>query len=600
MNASGWTQLILFSVILLALTKPMGLYLVRVLDAEGRTFLDPALKPVERLIYRLAGIDPTREQDWKGYAVSVLIFSLVTMLLTYLILRLQGVLPLNPQGFSGVAGDLSFNTAASFTTNTNWQNYPGESTMSYLSQMVGLVSHNFFSAAAGIAVAAALVRGLARDKAATLGNFWTDLTRTCLFLLLPICLVFAVFLVSQGVIQNFRAYQSARVIEPFTTQVAKKDALGQEVKDAQGQTLMEEVKVESQTIPQGPIASQVAIKLLGTNGGGFTNANDAHPFENPTPLSNFIQLLSIFVIPSGLTYYLGRMVRNQKHGWSVWAAMFLLFLVGVLICWGAESYGNPRLAALGLDPATSAMEGKEVRFGIFNSTLCATITTDASCGAVNAMHDSFTPLGGLVPMLNIQLGEVIFGGDGAGLFGMLVFVVLAIFLAGLMVGRTPEYLGKKIESFDVQVSALAILLPIAALLGFTALAVPTAWGLKALNNAGPHGFSEILYAFTSCIGNNGSAFAGLSANSPWYNLTLGLAALIGRFLLIVPVLALAGSLAAKKTIPVSAGSFPVSGVTFTLLLVGTVIIVGALTFFPAISLGPIVEHFIMINSNKLF
>ncbi len=600
MNASGWTQLILFSVILLALTKPMGLYLVRVLDAEGRTFLDPALKPVERLIYRLAGIDPTREQDWKGYAVSVLIFSLVTMLLTYLILRLQGVLPLNPQGFSGVAGDLSFNTAASFTTNTNWQNYAGESTMSYLSQMVGLVSHNFFSAAAGIAVAAALVRGLARDKAATLGNFWTDLTRTCLYLLLPICLVFAVFLVSQGVIQNFRAYQSARVIEPFTTQVAKKDASGQEVKDAQGQTLMEEVKVESQTIPQGPIASQVAIKLLGTNGGGFTNANAAHPFENPTPLSNFIQLLSIFVIPSGLTYYLGRMVRNQKHGWSVWAAMFLLFLVGVLICWGAESYGNPRLAALGLDPATSAMEGKEVRFGIFNSALCATITTDASCGAVNAMHDSFTPLGGLVPMFNIQLGEVVFGGDGAGLFGMLVFVVLAIFLAGLMVGRTPEYLGKKIESFDVQVSALAILLPIATLLGFTALAVPTAWGLKALNNAGPHGFSEILYAFTSCIGNNGSAFAGLSANSPWYNLTLGLAALIGRFLLIVPVLALAGSLAAKKTIPVSAGSFPVSGVTFTLLLVGTVIIVGALTFFPAISLGPIVEHFIMINSNKLF
>ena len=600
MNASGWTQLILFSVILLALTKPMGLYLVRVLDAEGRTFLDPALKPVERLIYRLAGIDPGREQDWKGYAVSVLIFSLVTMLLSYLILRLQYFLPLNPQGFGGVAGDLSFETAATFLANASYQNYTGENTMSYLSQMVALASHCFFSTATAIAVAAALVRGLARDKAATLGNFWTDLTRTCLYLLLPICLVFAVFLVSQGVIQNFRAYQSARVIEPFTTQVAKKDALGQEVKDAQGQTLMEEVKVESQTIPQGPIASQVAIKLLGTNGGGFTNANDAHPFENPTPLSNFIQLLSIFVIPSGLTYYLGRMVRNQKHGWSVWAAMFLLFLVGVLICWGAESYGNPRLAALGLDPATSAMEGKEVRFGIFNSTLCATITTDASCGAVNAMHDSFTPLGGLVPMLNIQLGEVIFGGDGAGLFGMLVFVVLAIFLAGLMVGRTPEYLGKKIESFDVQVSALAILLPIAALLGFTALAVPTAWGLKALNNAGPHGFSEILYAFTSCIGNNGSAFAGLSANSPWYNLTLGLAALIGRFLLIVPVLALAGSLAAKKTIPVSAGSFPVSGVTFTLLLVGTVIIVGALTFFPAISLGPIVEHFIMINSHKLF
>ncbi|MFA4903318.1 MAG: potassium-transporting ATPase subunit KdpA [Desulfobaccales bacterium] len=600
MNANGWIQLAFFSIVLLALTKPMGLYLVRVLDVNGRTWLDPALKPVERLIYRVAGIDPTKEQDWQGYAISVLIFSLVTLLLTYFILRLQGVLPLNPQSFSGVSGDLAFNTAASFTTNTNWQNYAGESTLSYLSQMVGLAFHNFISAAAGIAVAAALVRGIARDKTATLGNFWTDLTRSCLYLLLPICLVFAVFLVSQGMIQNFSTYTTAKVVEPYTTQVVKKDAGGQGIKDAQGNPLMEDVKVETQTIPQGPVASQVAIKMLGTNGGGFFNANASHPFENPTPLTNFIQILSIFLIPAGLTYYLGRMASNQKHGWSVWTAMFLLFLVGVLVCWYAEAHGNPRLTALGVDQTCGNMEGKEVRFGIFNSSLFATVTTDASCGAVNSMHDSFTPLGGLVPMFNIQLGEVVFGGVGAGLFGMLVFVVLAIFLAGLMVGRTPEYLGKKIESFDIQVAALAILVPIVFLLGFAALASTTEWGVKALNNAGPHGFSEMLYAFTSCIGNNGSAFAGLSGNAPWYNLTLGLATLIGRFLLIVPVLALAGSLGRKKTVPQSAGSFPVSGPTFTFLLIGTVIIVGALTFFPALSLGPIVEHFLMINSSKLF
>jgi potassium-transporting ATPase potassium-binding subunit len=600
MDASGWIQLIIYSVVLLALTKPMGLYLVQVLDVNGKTWLDPALKPVERLIYRVAGLDPAIEQDWKGYTVSLLIFSLVTMLLTYFILRLQYFLPLNPQGMSGVAGDLSFNTAASFTTNTNWQNYGGESTMSYLSQMVGLAYHNFISSAAGIAIAAALVRGIARDKAATLGNFWCDLTRTCLYLLLPICLVFAVFLVSQGMIQNFKAYDTAKVVEPYTTQVPKKDAGGQAIKDARGNPVMEETKVETQTIPQGPVASQVAIKMLGTNGGGFFNANAAHPFENPTPLSNFFQMLSIFVIPAGLTYYLGRMVKNQKHGWSVWSAMFLLFLVGVLVCWYAESHGNPRLAALGVDQSMGNMEGKEVRFGAFNSALFATITTDASCGAVNSMHDSFTPLGGLVPMFNIQLGEVVFGGVGAGLYGMLVFVVLAIFLAGLMVGRTPEYLGKKIESFDIQVAALAILVPIVFMLGFTGVAAITEWGVKALNNSGPHGFSEILYAFTSCFGNNGSAFAGLSGNTFWYNLTLGLMTLIGRFLFIVPVLALAGSLAVKKTVPVSAGSFPVSGVTFTLLLIGTVLIVGALTFFPAISLGPIVEHFLMINSGKLF
>ena len=600
MNASGWVQLVFFSIVLLALTKPMGLYLLQVLDIEGRTVLDPALKPVERLIYRIAGIDPSKEQDWKGYAVSVLIFSFVTLLLTYIILRLQQVLPLNPQGLGAVSGDLAFNTAASFTTNTNWQNYGGESTMSYFSQMVALASHNFFSSAVGIAVAAALVRGIARDTAKTIGNFWCDLTRTCLYLLLPICLVFALVLVSQGMIQNFSPYKTAHVLEAYTAQVPKKDASGQEVKDAQGNTVMEEQKVDTQTIPMGPVASQVAIKMLGTNGGGFFNANAAHPFENPTPLSNFLQMLSIFLIPSGLTYYLGRMVKNQGHGWSVWAAMFLLFLVGVLICWGAESFGNPRLTALGVDRTMGNMEGKEVRFGIFNSALFATVTTDASCGAVNSMHDSFTPLGGLVPLFNIQLGEVVFGGVGAGLFGMLVFVVLAIFLAGLMVGRTPEYLGKKIESYDIQVSALALLVPITGLLGFTALAATTAWGLKGPANGGPHGFSEILYAFTSCIGNNGSAFAGLSGNTPWYNLTLGLATLIGRFLLIVPVLALAGSLGRKKTVPLSAGSFPVSGVTFTLLLIGTVLIVGALTFFPAISLGPIVEHFLMINSNQLF
>jgi K+-transporting ATPase ATPase A chain len=600
MNVHGWMELALFSLVLLALTKPMGLFLVRVLDVNGRTFLDPALKPVERLVYRLAGIDPSKEQDWKGYAVSVLIFSIVTMLFTYLVLRLQGMLPLNPQGLAGVAPDLAFNTAASFTTNTNWQNYGGESTMSYLSQMVGLASHNFFSTAAGIAIAAALVRGIARDKATGLGNFWTDLTRVCLYLLLPLCLVYSLFLVSQGMIQNFKPYQTVKILDPYNATVPKKDASGQEIKDPRGNPVMQDVKVETQTIPQGPVASQVAIKMLGTNGGGFFNANAAHPYENPTPLANFVQILSIFLIPAGLTYYLGRLVGHQKHGWSVWTAMFLLFLVGVLACWYAEAHGNPRLTALGVDQTCGNLEGKEVRFGIFNSALFATVTTDASCGAVNAMHDSFTPLGGLVPLFNILLGEVIFGGVGAGLFGMLVFVVLAIFLAGLMVGRTPEYLGKKIESFDVQVAALAILVPIVFLLGFTALAAVSQWGLQGLNNAGPHGFSEILYAYSSTIMNNGSAFAGLSGNTPWYNLTLGLATLIGRFFLIVPVLALAGSLARKKTVPLSAGSFPVSGLTFTLLLIGTVVIVGALTFFPAISLGPIVEHFLMINSTKLF
>ncbi|NTW38149.1 MAG: potassium-transporting ATPase subunit A, partial [Syntrophobacteraceae bacterium] len=441
----------------------------------------------------------------------------------------------------------------------------------------------------------------ARDKATTVGNFWVDLTRVSLYLLLPICFVYALFLVSQGMIQNFKPYDTAHLIEPYAAaEVAQKDANGREVKDAEGKTVMEEKRVETQTIAQGPMASQVAIKMLGTNGGGFMNANAAHPFENPTPLSNFIQLLSIFAIPSALTYYLGRMVKNQRHGWSVWSAMFILFLAGVLVCWWAESRGNPRLAALGVDQSVGNMEGKEVRFGIFNSALFATVTTDASCGAVNSMHDSFTPLGGLVPLFNMQLSEVVFGGVGAGLYGMLVFVVLAIFLAGLMVGRTPEYLGKKIESYDVKAAALAILIPAGVMLGFTAWAATSEWGLAGVNNQGPHGLSEILYAFTSAINNNGSAFAGLSANTPWYNITLGLAMLIGRFFVIIPVLALAGNLARKKAVAESAGSFPASGFTFTLLLIATVVLVGALTFLPVLSLSPVVEHFLMINSTKLF
>jgi K+-transporting ATPase ATPase A chain len=600
MNIMGWLQLAAFVVVLVALTKPLGLHLGRVLDPAGKTFLDPVLSPVERLIYRILGIDRSKEQDWKGYAVSLLVFSAVGLLFTYAILRLQHLLPLNPQRFGAVSSDLAFNTAASFTTNTNWQNYGGENTLSYFSQMVGLAFHNFASAATGIAVAAALVRGIAREKRASVGNFWGDLTRVSLYLLLPICVVYSLFLVSQGMIQNFKPYETAQVIEPFITQVAQKDANGQEIKDAQGNTVMEDQKVETQTIAQGPVASQVVIKMLGTNGGGFMNANAAHPYENPTPLSNFIQILSIFAIPSALTYYLGRMVRNQKHGWSVWSAMFILFLAGVLVCWWAESQGNPRMAALGVDQSFGNMEGKEVRFGIFSSALFATVTTDASCGAVNGMHDSFTPLGGLVPLFNMHLGEVVFGGVGAGLYGMLIFVVLAIFLAGLMIGRTPEYLGKKIEAYDVKVSALAILIPAGVLLGFTAWAATSEWGLAGLNNKGPHGLSEILYAYTSAINNNGSAFAGLSANTPWYNITLALAMLAGRFFVIIPALALAGNLARKKAVAESAGSFPVSGVTFTLLVVGTVLLVGALTFLPVLSLSPIVEHFLMINSGKLF
>jgi len=599
MNSTlGWLQLALYLGILLLITKPLGLYLLQVLDANGRTWLDPLLRPLERLTYRLGGVDPQKEQSWKGYTLSMLIFSMVTMLVTYAILRLQGMLPLNPQGFVSLADHLAFNTAASFTTNTNWQSYGGESTMSYLSQMVALASQNYFSAAVGIAIAAALVRGIARDTIATVGNFWVDLVRVTYYLLLPICVVFAIFLISQGMIQNFKGYDTAMLTEKETVQVQKNDANGNPVKDAQGNPVMVPQDVTTQSIPEGPMASQMAIKMLGTNGGGYTNANAAHPFENPTPFSNFIQMLSI---PSALTYYLGRMVKSPGHGWSVWAAMCLLFLAGFFVCWHYEAAGNPILTQLGVDPADGNMEGKEVRFGITNSALFATITTDASCGAVNSMHDSFTPLGGLVPLFNIELGEVVFGGVGAGLYGMLVFVIVAVFIAGLMVGRTPEYLGKKIQSFEVKMSMLVLLVLAIDILGFTAWACVSDWGKAGLNNNGPHGFSEILYAYSSVTGNNGSAFAGLTASTYWYDTTLAIGMLIGRFLMIVPIMAIAGSLAAKKLVPPGPGSFPVTGGTFTFLLIGTVLLVGALNFLPALALGPIVEHFIMISPNaKLF
>jgi len=593
----GWLQLALFIGLLLVLTRPTGAYLFRVLDGNGRTFLDPILRPPERTLYFLMRVDTQSEQDWKQYTLSMLAFSLAGVLFTYTILRLQGLLPLNPQGLGPLTDHLALNTAVSFTTNTNWQSYGGESTVSYLSQMVGLTFHNFTSAAVGIAIAAALVRGIARQSAKTIGNFWVDLVRVNLYLLLPLCIVYAVFLVSQGMVQNFKPYDTARILDPNTATFVKKDDNGEVVKDAQGNPVMEERRIDTQTIAQGPMASQVAIKMLGTNGGGFMNANASHPYENPTPLSNFIQMLSIFLIPSGLTYYLGRMVKNQRHGWAVWGAMAVIFLMGVWVCWWAESSGNPRLHALGVDPASGNMEGKEVRFGIFNSALFAAITTSASCGAVNAMHDSFTPLGGLVPLVNIQLGEVVFGGVGAGLYGMLIFVVLAVFLAGLMVGRTPEYLGKKIEANDVKFSVLFVMAAAISILGFSGWAAVSAWGLAGLNNAGPHGLSEMLYAYSSGTGNNGSAFAGLSANTYWYNTTIGLAMLIGRFIMIIPALALAGNLARKKRAAATGGSFPVSGPLFSVLLLGTILIVGALTFFPALALGPIAEHFLMTGSN---
>ena len=599
MHASDWLQLALFIGVLTAITKPLGIYLTQVLDVDGRTFLDFLMKPLERVTYSLMGIQRDKEHNWKEYTLSLLLFSLVGVVFTYLILRFQHLLPFNPQKFPGLSGHLAFNTALSFATNTNWQSYAGESTLSYFSQMVGLTIHNFTSAATGISVAAALVRSIARPSASTVGNFWVDAVRTTYYLLLPLSFVFAIFLVSQGVVQNFKPYETVRLLESYEAQIPKLDKKGEAIVDKEGRQLLENTTVAEQQIVQGPIASQVAIKMLGTNGGGFANANAAHPFENPTPLSNFLQMLSIFSIGSALTYYLGRHTKNQAHGWAVWSAMMVLFLAGVLVCWWAEAKGNPTHQLLGLAVGDGNMEGKEVRFGIFNSSLFATITTAASCGAVNAMHDSFTALGGLVPLFMMQLGEVVIGGVGAGLYGMLVFVVLAVFIAGLMVGRTPEYLGKKIQAYDVKMAMLSLLVLCLSILGFSGWAVVSEWGLAGLNNNGTHGFTEILYAFTSCTSNNGSAFAGLSANpasgDAHYNVTLGISMFVGRFLMIVPIMGLAGSLVKKQIAPPSSGTFPVEGPTFTILLIGTVLLVGALNFLPALALGPIVEHFLSLQ-----
>jgi potassium-transporting ATPase potassium-binding subunit len=572
MTLNGWLQILFFLALVLAVTKPLGIFMARVFSRE-RTFLDPALRPVERLIYKLTGVDGAREMRWTEYAQACLLFSGVSMLVLYLLQRVQAWLPLNPQGLVNIEPSSAFNTAASFTTNTNWQSYVPEVTMSYLTQMAGLAYQNFVSAAVGIALAVAFIRAVARREAQTLGNFWVDMTRATLWVLLPFCLVGALALVSQGVVQNLKPYTVAKLVDP------------------PGQ-------MTEQTIAQGPVASQEAIKMWGTNGGGFFNANSAHPFENPTPFSNLLEMFAIFAVSAGLTYTLGRMTGSQKHGWAVWGAMAFLFLAGVTVAYWAEARGNPLLA--GVEQAATAaqpggnMEGKEVRFGVANSALFATATTDASCGAVNSMHDSFTPLGGLVPMVNMMLGEVIFGGVGAGLYGMLVMVVLAVFIAGLMVGRTPEYLGKKIEAYDVKMAMLAILIFPLVILVFTAIsAVSPGFGTSQLNNAGPHGLSEVLYAFTSGAANNGSAFAGISANTYWYNTAIGVAMLCGRFFVILPMLALAGSLARKKTAPPSLGTFPVTTPLFATLLVSVIVIVGALTFFPVLSLGPIVEHLLM-------
>ncbi|MFT3745836.1 MAG: potassium-transporting ATPase subunit KdpA [Pyrinomonadaceae bacterium] len=596
MTLNGILQILAFFTVILLLTKPMGSFLVKVYGSE-RTFLDPVLRPIERLIYWLTRVDAEREMNWKQYGLAMLIFSLVSTLGLYLMQRLQFFLPLNPQEFSGLSEHLSFNTAISFVTNTNWQSYGGEATMSYFTQMVGLAVQNFKSAAVGMALAAVFIRGIARAETDKLGNFWADLTRGTVYVLLPLSFVLAIFFVSQGVIQNFRAYEKAQLTDRFTVQVDKKDTSGNVVTDETGENVKENALIDTQSIAQGPVASQLAIKMLGTNGGGFFNANSAHPFENPTPLSNFMQMLLIFLIPAGFTWMLGRMVRAQGHGWAVFAAMSILFLVGVSTLYWAESRGNPLYPEIVSQQAVGGnFEGKEVRFGVANSALFATVTTDASCGAVNSMHDSFTPIGGLVPLVNIMLGEIIFGGVGAGMYGILVMIILTVFIAGLMVGRTPEYLGKKIEAFDVQMGMLYILIFPLIILGFAAISsLAPDFGLTSLNNQGAHGLSEMLYAFTSGTGNNGSAFAGLNANTLWYDTTLGIAMLIGRFFMIVPMLAIAGNLAGKKLIPPSLGTFPVNTVMFTLLLVCIVVIVGALTFFPVLSLSPILEHFQMVK-----
>ncbi len=598
MTLNGWMQILFFFAVVLLVTKPVGIFMARVFSRES-TWLDPVLRPIEKVIYKLTAVNEEHEMRWTEYSIAMLLFSGVSMLVLYLIERTQQWLPLNPQKFAAVSPpELAFNTAASFTTNTNWQFYTGEQVMSYLTQMAGLAFHNFASAAVGIALAVAFIRAIASREKKTLGNFWVDLTRATLWVLLPACLIYSMLLISQGVIQNLKPYDTAKVVEPY--QVPKVDANGKPVLGSDGKQLTD--TVTDQVIAQGPIASQEAIKMLGTNGGGFMNANSAHPYENPTPFSNFLQMLSIFVIPAGLTYTLGRTTGSQRHGWAVFAAMALLFLGGVTTAYWAESHGNPLLA--GVDQRVSTMqsggnmEGKEVRFGMASSALFATVTTDASCGAVNGVHDSFTPLGGLVPLVNIMLGEIVFGGVGAGMYGVLIFVILSVFIAGLMVGRTPEYLGKKIESYDVKMAMLYVLifpLVILVLAGASSL-LPA--GLATLTNTGPHGLSEILYAFTSGAGNNGSAFAGLGGNL-WYNLALGFTMLMGRFLMIVPMLAVAGNLANKKIVPPSPGTFPVTTPLFTVLLVSVIIIVGALTFFPALSLGPVLEHLLM-NAGKTF
>ncbi len=590
MTLNGFVQLGLYVLVLLLVTKPLGLYMAKVFSGE-RFFLKRIVGPVERLIYRVCRIDAKSEQHWTEYTAAMLMFSVVSLLLLYLFQRIQYFLPFNPQKFAAVPPDLAFNTAVSFTTNTNWQSYSGESTMSYFVQMSGLAFHNFTSAATGIALAIAFLRGIARREAKTLGNFWVDLTRAALYVLLPICIIGALVLVSQGVVQNFSPYTKAKLVQPQIVTTT----------DANGASSTK--TVTEQTIAQGPVASQEIIKELGTNGGGFFNANSSHPFENPTPFSNFFEMLAILAISSGLTYTLGRMTGNQRHGWAVFTAMIVLFLVGFFAVYHFESRGNPMLnkfgiqhspiAAKGFQQSGGNMEGKEVRFGIMNSALFATVTTDASCGAINGWHDSFTPLGGMVPLVNIMLGEIIFGGVGAGLYGMLVMIVLTVFIAGLMVGRTPEYLGKKIESKDVKMAMLYVLVFAFSVLVFSAWASVAKYGVSQIGNSGPHGLSEIVYAFTSATGNNGSAFGGLNSNTAWWNTIMGLAMLIGRFLMIIPMMAIAGSLAAKKIVPASAGTFPVHTPLFVALLIGVILIVGALTFFPMLSLGPIVEHFLM-------
>jgi K+-transporting ATPase ATPase A chain len=590
MTANGWFQIFLVLGVVFAITKPLGIFMARVFNRD-KTILDPVLRPIEKLVYRLTGVDEKHEMRWTEYAVAMLLFSGVSMVLLYLIERTQRWLPLNPQKMGNVPGALAFNTAASFTTNTNWQNYSGEAAMSYLTQMAGLAYHNFTSAAAGIVMAIVVIRSIARKETDKLGNFWVDMTRCLLWVLLPFCIVGALVLVSQGVVQNLKPYVTVELTEPQTVQVTGVDG-----------KISSQV-VSQQVIAQGPVASQEVIKELGTNGGGFFGANSAHPFENPTPFTNFLEIVMIFAISSGLTYTLGRMTGAPRHGWAVWAAMLVLFLMGVTTTYWAEAKGNPVLA--GVDQQVSSlqsggnMEGKEVRFGIANSALFATATTDTSCGAVNSQHDSFTPLGGMVPLINIMLGEVAFGGVGSGLYGMVVFVILAVFIAGLMVGRTPEYLGKKIESYDVKMAMLSILMMTFVILGFSAVSIVKPFGTASISNPGPHGLSQVLYLYTSSAGNNGSAFGGLNGNTKWYNTSGAAAMLLGRFFMVIPVLAIAGNLAKKKIAPASAGTFPVTGGLFTALLVSTILIVSALTFFPALSLGPILEHLQML-SGKVF